>query len=302
MGPILALVIANVIWGAAPPIFKFAYENIPPFTLGFIRFTLASLILFPWVARAPVTNVRARDWIMLIAGSLFVSLHLGLFFLGLERTESINTSIISAVGPIFLYFASVRFLHERRNGNILVGMCIALAGSLTVIVSPLLLGHQSFRLGQFEGNLLILASTLTDMIAILFLKKALKHLSPLFVTLVMFTFSALLFYPLALWELQSWSFAQLDYRGVVGIIFGTLFSSTVAYYLHDYGISRVRGEEVGIFSYISPIVTILVAIPLLGEMPSIYFFGGGILVILGILIAERRFHWHAIHELRRQNP
>ena len=38
MNPILALIITNVIWGAASPIFKLALTNIPPFTLAFIRF------------------------------------------------------------------------------------------------------------------------------------------------------------------------------------------------------------------------------------------------------------------------
>jgi drug/metabolite transporter (DMT)-like permease len=179
-------------------------------------------------------------------------------------------------------------------------MCVALAGSLTVIVSPLFLGNQAFGLGQFEGNLLILASTITDIFAILLLKKSMKRLSPLFVTLVMFALTALFFYPLALYELQTWSLSQLDYRGVIGIVFGALLSSTLAYYLHDYGISKMKAEEVGIFTYIAPIITIIVAVPLLGEIPNEYFYLGGALVIIGILIARHKLHWHALHELKRQ--
>lgn len=300
MGPVLALVIANVIWGAAPPIFKFAYENIPPFTLGLLRFTLATAILLPFLGRVSLVKVTGRQWATLLLGSAFISLHLGLFFVGLEHTESINTSIISATGPILLYFASVRFLHEGKNGRILIGMIIALFGSLLVIVSPLLLGTSAMGLGQFGGNVLILLSTITDMVSIILLKKSLKTLSPLFVTIVMFAVSALVFYPLALFEMQSWSFSQLDYRGIIGIVFGALLSSTVAYYLHDYGIAKIKAEEVGVFSYIGPIVTVLVAIPLLGEFPTLHYYVGAILVILGILIAERKIHWHALHQLKRQ--
>jgi len=49
MNPILALIITNLIWGAASPIFKFALQNIPPFTLAFIRFFSAGLIFIPFV-------------------------------------------------------------------------------------------------------------------------------------------------------------------------------------------------------------------------------------------------------------
>ena len=47
MNPVIALIIANIIWGAAAPIFKLALTNIPPFTLGFIRFFFAGSILLP---------------------------------------------------------------------------------------------------------------------------------------------------------------------------------------------------------------------------------------------------------------
>jgi len=46
MPGILAIIIAEVIWGAAPPIFKYSLQEVPPFTLAFIRFFTASFI-FP---------------------------------------------------------------------------------------------------------------------------------------------------------------------------------------------------------------------------------------------------------------
>ena len=49
MSGILAILIANIIWGAAPPVFKYALEGIPPFILAFIRFFSASLIFLPFI-------------------------------------------------------------------------------------------------------------------------------------------------------------------------------------------------------------------------------------------------------------
>lgn len=302
MRPYIALVTAAVIWGAAPPIFKFAYENIPPFTLGLLRFSLSLFILLPFLRGTNTSKMRSRDWMMLAAASLFMAAHLCLFFVGLERTESINTSIIASVGPILLYIASVTFLHEAKSNKILTGMIIALLGSLIVIVAPLVRIGGSVGFGEFTGNMFILLSTICEIISIAFLKSVLNRITPRLALVVSFAICALIFYPLSLWELQSWSFAQLDYRGIWGIVFGTLFSSTIAYYLHDYGISKIKAEEVGLFSYITPVVTVLVAIPLLAEFPDPYFYAGTALVFLGIVIAENKFRFHPSYELKRQKP
>ncbi|MBI3559214.1 EamA family transporter, partial [Candidatus Gottesmanbacteria bacterium] len=47
--PILALIIANIIWGATSPIIKFSLANIPPMSLAFIRFLLAAFLLYPFI-------------------------------------------------------------------------------------------------------------------------------------------------------------------------------------------------------------------------------------------------------------
>ena len=72
-------------------------------------------------------------------------------------------------------------------------------------------------------------------------------------------------------ELQQWSFALLDSRGWVGIIFGVVFSSAIAYTLYNYGISKLEAQEVGIFTYIDPVIAVLLAIPLLQRIPHPLF-------------------------------
>jgi len=62
--------------------------------------------------------------------------------------------------------------------------------------------------------------------------------------------------------------------------------------------SRVKAQEVGLFNYLDPVVTVLIAVPLLGEHPDIYFFIGTILVFGGIYIAEGRIPWHPFHKLK----
>ena len=108
------------------------------------------------------------------------------------------------------------------------------------------------------------------------------------------------FLPLALIEFIKYqSILSLDNRGFFGLFFGIFFCSALAYFLFEWAIENVEGQEIGIFTYIDPITAILIAGPLLGEKITTVFAIGGILVFLGIFIAEGRINYHPFHKLKR---
>jgi drug/metabolite transporter (DMT)-like permease len=98
---IIAVIIANIVWGFTPPIFKWALEDVSLFTLAFFRFFLAALIFLPFVVKKNL-RIERKYWpkvfLMAFAG---VFLHITFFFLGLELTTSINAPVIASVGPVF---------------------------------------------------------------------------------------------------------------------------------------------------------------------------------------------------------
>lgn len=301
MNPVTALIIANVIWGAAPPIFKFALTNIPPFTLAFIRFFFAAFLFLPF-AFSSWKHMSKIDWLEICIGAFFgITVNIIFFFLGLPKASSINVSIIASAGPVFLYFLSILFLHEKPKSKILSGMIIALCGVLFIILSPVLFGHQVLEFGEVEGNIFFVLSAVGSVLLPLFYKNVLKRISVAQVTFVGFAFSSLTFLPFMIGELHGWQFSQLNLHGWLGIIFGIFFSSGAAYFLQNYGLSKINAEEIGLFTYIDPVVTILIAIPLLGEYPNLYFFLGSLLVFGGIYLAERRLHWHPLYKFRMKN-
>lgn len=301
MNPILALIIANIIWGAAAPIFKFALQNIPPFTLAFIRFFFAGLIFVPFVINKwqPLT---VRQWIEIILVGFFgVTINISFFFLGLGKTESINAPIIASSGPIFIYLLSVQFLKEKPKLKVFTGMLIGLVGVLIIILSPIFLGQKQYTFGAIEGNLFFLIATLGTVFQTIVGKDILRKINSFQVTLISFLFGSLTFLPFMKNELVSWSFTNLDIRGIVGIIFGIFLSSALAYYLYYWGISKIKAQEVGIFSYICPVTAVFIAIPLLQEYPDLFFFLGSVFVFGGIYLAEGRIHWHPFHRLKSRN-
>lgn len=297
MNPILALIIANIIWGAASPIFKFSLTNIPPFTLAFIRFFLAAIIMLPFM-RKKWEKISRKDFFEICLGAFFgISINIAFFFLGLKKTTSINAPIIASAGPVFLYFLSIIFLREKAKLKVFIGMVSSLIGVLVIILSPILLDGKKLAFGEVEGNLFFVLATLGSIFNTLINKNVLKRVTPYLVTVIGFTFGAATFIPFMIKELQWWSLTNLNYKGWVGIIFGVFLSSALAYYLSNYGISKIKAQEVGLFTYIDPVVAVLIAIPLLHEYPNLYFLIGSIFVFGGIFIAEKRIHWHPVNKL-----
>ncbi|MFA4872871.1 MAG: DMT family transporter [Patescibacteria group bacterium] len=298
MNPITALIITNIIWGAAAPIFKFALENIPPFTLAFIRFFGAGLIFIP-LAIHHWQKINMRQWLeILLVGFFGVTINISFFFLGLPKSTSINVPIIACSGPVFIYLFSIIFLHEKPKFKVLSGMMIALFGVLVVILSPVVSNGGVLNFGRIGGNIFFLIATFGTIFQTIFGKDILKKVNPYQVTTISFLFGSLTFLPFAVGELNNWSFHQLNINGLIGIIFGVFFSSAVAYFLFYYGMSKIKAQEVGLFTYIDPIVAVLIAMPLLGEYPNLYFFIGALLIFGGIFIAEKRIHYHPLGRLR----
>lgn len=301
MNPILALIIANTIWGAASPIFKYSLTNIPPFTLAFIRFFLASFIFLPFLKNFKYKELTVSDWFHIFAGGFFgITVNIAFFFLGLQKTESINAPVIASTGPLFLFLFSVIFLKEKPKLRVFLGMTLSFFGVMVIIFSPLLFdGRRMDEIGIFEGNLMLLVATLGSVISAVYLKKVLEKVSPFVVTFLTFFTSSLLFIPFIPKELSTWSFSSLNTAGWTGIIFGVFFSSALAYYLYYHGLSLIRAQEVGVFTYIDPIIAVIIAIPLLGEYPNLYYFIGSFLVFIGIFISERRIQYHPVFRIRQ---
>lgn len=294
---VLALITANLIWGAASPIFKLALENIPPFTLAFFRFFFAMIIMLPFAINDLI--VKREDWKNLILLSLTgITFNISFFFFGLKYAPSINAPMIASSGPIFLYILSIFVLHEKPHLKILVGTIISLIGVLIIIGQPLLSIQTDFKV--LLGNLFFLLAMFGAVGHAIFSKEILKKYKPITITFWSFFIGSLTFLPLFIGEnIQQNFLTTLDYRGIFGLIFGIFLSSFLAYLLFEWGISKIPAQEIGVYTYIDPVIATLIAIPLLGEKITVLFIIGSILIFAGIYIAENRLHYHPFHRLRR---
>ncbi|MBI4058228.1 DMT family transporter [Candidatus Gottesmanbacteria bacterium] len=294
---VLALIVANTIWGAASPIFKWALENIPLFTLAYFRFFIACLLVFP-LAINKNSHLQRSDILSLITLALLgITINITFFFLGLKHAPSINAPIIASAGPVFLILASMLFLKEHPRSKTVTGTLISLVGVFIIISRPLI--ESGFDYGAFAGNLYFVLATLGAVGHAVISKKLLARYDALELTFWSFLIGAVSFFPFFVYETLhvNW-LVTLDIRGITGLVFGILFSSTIAYFLYSWAIKVLPASEIGVFTYIDPVIATVIAIPLLGEVITPLFILGSFFVFAGIVVAEGRLQYHPLHKLK----
>lgn len=293
---IICLILTNVIWGASAPIFKWSLTDISPMALGFLRFLLASLILLPFVIHK--IKIKKHDVLKLFFLSfLGFGLNIGLILIGLKLSPSINAPIIGSSAPVFLLLGSMLFLREKVRSKTIIGTFISLLGVIIIVIKPIF--SEGFDT-KLLGNVLFILSTLAFIAYTLLLKRFRLPYPSLTVTFWLFVFAAINFFLFLPLDRVSYSaLFSFDLKGLIGVLFGGIFTSTIAYCCFNYAVAKIDTNEVGVFLYIDPIIAALIALPLLGEQITLTYLLGSALVFLGIFIAEKRLHYHPIHKLRR---
>jgi drug/metabolite transporter (DMT)-like permease len=298
----LALVIANVIWGAGAPILKLALTNIPLFTLAFWRFFLGAIIILAFYGKKvfiPPKMDKYLKYLVFYAVS-GITVNIIFFFLGLKLTLAMNAPVIASSQPILTLIFALIILKEKFKVRKFIGMLVGTIGIGIIVLEPLLTHGQD---GSVWGNIFILIATLGAVGSNISGKMVLSKIDPMAFTFWAFIIGAASFLPPTIYEWASVPhlYQNINGYGLTGIIFGAIFASFLAYSLFGWGLSKIEASDAALFSYIDPIVGTVLSFIMLGEPITRYFIIGSIGIFIGIFIAEGRIHYHPWQKILKIN-
>lgn len=290
----LLLLLVSVIWGVAGPVIKFTLSSFPPIIFLTYRFALASALgTALWAVRPPKFRVNAGTVPHIILHSvLAVPLGLGLLFFGFDKTTSLTGTVISATGPIMVAIAGMIILKEHITKPERMGIALALLGTLVITVGPML-GGNGHALLSFEGNLLILASLLSDAIATVIAKVSLRDRVPaLALTNISFMIGLVTFIPflLASYSIRDvvTTITHAPLSAHLGVFYMAFLSGTLAYTLQKVAMKSIEVGEVAVFNYLFPIWAAPLSLLWLGEKITLPFVFGAATIATGVVIAEHK--------------
>ena len=288
---IIAIILAHIIWGASFPIYKWALGDVPPYTFVFFRFFFAAYLFLPFVYKD--LAIPRKDWKdFLILSLTGVTFSISFLFLGLSYTSSLNAPLVLSAGPVFILLY-LMLTHQKVSRKAMIGTGIGLFGVLFIVLKPIF--EEGFD-GSLLGNIFLLLASLCGLWYLIIIKRILPRYSPLIINFWTFVIGSLPLFPLVLYELSSHTLSSIfTLSGTIGLVYGCVLASALAHLFNAFAVKNMQTSEIGVFGYMDPIATAVIAIPLLGEQITLTYLTGAGLILLGIYVTEGRIHWHPLH-------
>ena len=236
--------------------------------------------------------LRKQDiWPLTVFGYLATTLNLGLIFLGFERTTALDGTLLGVISPLFIVALGVLFLKEKISPHAKWGLLLAFIGSIVTVVQPLFEGI-AFPLENIFGNVLILIGAIVWAVFTFISKKSFKHFSPTLITLHSSIVGLVTFMLLAFIE-HGYAFPPVEFifssKPIFwGVFYLSILSYLVAYFLYEYGMSKIKISEGSLFTYLHPLFALPVAYFWLGETVTAAFIVGAVLIAVGVVFAEKK--------------
>jgi drug/metabolite transporter (DMT)-like permease len=278
---ILALLVANVIWGTTFVVTKPMLDRMPPITLAGGRFAIAALILIPLLFQSQRRPILNRTTAMLaFVGILVVYVCQNL---GLSYTDATNAAIIHSGVPIFTVLIAAPMLGEQLCGRHLVGLALSMIG----VVAVVLLGSADTIGLSAIGDGLVLVSALGLAAYFVLGRRAFPKESPLELVGGVVVFGLLFLLPMSAIEMSVGGMERPTARDLLGLLYLGAGASALAYMLWAYGLRHLEAGHAASFSNLKVIVGAVAAALALRESLSPLQACGGLCILVGVWIATR---------------
>jgi drug/metabolite transporter (DMT)-like permease len=286
--PYLALGATVLFWGLSFISTKIALQFFPPFTLIFLRFSLASLFFIGMLIRRGFPSFTGREKGKLL---LIALCEPGIYFacetLGLKLTAASKASLIIALVPIFTLLLARVILKEYVTGRQTAGIFISFAGIAVLVMgsSPLTAGDR----GSLGGDILILGAVVTAALYTILARDLGKSHSPLTITGFQSFFGALFYGPFFIFQASELQWRNIGIQPLAALVYLVIFATIGAFYLYNYALSWIPAARASVFINGIPVVTTLAAWPLLHERLTPVQLLGGLLVLFAVALANTGF-------------
>jgi drug/metabolite transporter (DMT)-like permease len=260
------LILMTLIWGVNYIVIKAAFAVFSPLAFNAVRFTVAVVAIAGFARAVGARLPAARDLRRLaLLGVVGNTLYQVCYIEGMGLTRAGNAALIMAAVPVLTAGASHGLGHERLRWRDAAGVALSTAGLAAIILGS---GTAVGFGDAVIGDLLILAAVVFWTIYTIGAKPLVDRLGPTATTGWTMGLGAI---PLLL--ICAPSVAAQDWGAVtpaawLAAIFSSLGSLVLAYLIWYRGVQRLGSTRTAFYSNFTPVITLLAAWPLLGEVPT----------------------------------
>ncbi|MEX1157342.1 MAG: DMT family transporter [Thermomicrobiales bacterium] len=282
VGP-ACLIGAALIWGFVPTSTRHVVETLSPGNILLARFLVGALaaVILIWLFRIPMPprELVPRAILFGLLGQLGFNVPLAY---GIQHVEAGTVALISGMSSVFIAALAVPLLGERLRARVVIGLALALAG--TVLVTVTSGGELSLSRDQAIGSLLILLSATLWAVYSVIVKPWLGRIPPTSIPMLGSIAGLPLMIPIGASGLLG-GLGELAWTGWLGVAQFTITASVIAPILWAIGLQRGEASRAGLYLYLTPLFGVVVSAILLDEPITLGTLAGGGLIIAGVVLA-----------------
>lgn len=281
------LLLLGLIWGGSFFFARIAVQHVPPFTLVFLRLSLAAVALHLYVAgRMGIYEALRENWKpFLLLGIVNNALPHSLLFIGQIHLSAGLASILNATTPIWtVLIANAMTADERLTGRKIAGCLTGLAGT-AVLLGPAALARTDI---PFWALLFPIGASISYGFAAVFGRRF-RHLPSPVTAAGQLTASTLVMLPVSLSVDHPWTL-PVPPLSTIGAVLGLALVCTAFGYILFFRIIAIAGAtNVSVVTLLVPPSAILLGAIFLGERLTSNAVFGMVLIAAGLIVLDGRW-------------
>lgn len=268
------------------------WSQAPSVTVAFYRMAFASILLFPFFLRSHAwREMTRRDIMISVASGCFLALHFATWIASLGLTTVASSTVLVDIHPLLVYGAGIAFLGEVPSRKRLFMIGLSLIGAVVLSWGDWAIGPKAFR-----GDILAFLGAVFVTGYMVIGRKVRSRLSLVSYTFLVYFSAALLLGMISLagtlFGSETVSTILTPLPGREYLIFAalTVFCTLLGHSLLSWSLRYVSPTFVSVAWLAEPVFATSLAVLLLGEIPGITTFVGGVVIlgsIYGFILIER---------------
>jgi drug/metabolite transporter (DMT)-like permease len=257
---------------------------VPPFTLAFVRWSGALLLILPFAWRHLRADraILRREWkVVLLLGVTGVAAFNAFVYSGLRFTTASNGLLLQAAIPALVLLFNRLIFAQRSPALQIGGVLLSIAGVAVIVLRGDLLAIAGLTFNL--GDLLILCGVVCWALYTCLLRLR-PDCHPLSFLVATFAVGAAVMAPFAAREALVFPAIRFD-LGVIGAFaYVAVFPSLIAYNLYNAAVKDLGAGPAGQTITLMPLFGALLAATLLGEALHGFHLTGMALILGGIVL------------------
>ena len=285
----ILIMLANILFGASMPVFKYLLTaDVPPEAITIMRAIFACMLFWLVSFFMPKEKVLPKDLCLLFVCALCgVGINQWLFVIGLKNSSPVNASIIATAVPIFVLLLAALVLKEPITAKKSLGVFLGVSGGLLLVFNST---QTTSGTNSLWGDMLMLLNQLMYSVYLVLSKPLSRRYSSVIMMKWMFLFSTLALAPFCLQYMQyvpmfhreTFNVSQL--YALLYLLFGSTF---VSFMLIPMALKQIRPTTVSMYNYVQPIIASAIAVAVGQDTFSMQKLLSAALVFVGVYLVTQ---------------